>query len=83
MVQLTWRQVLAFRVRRHLLEEGAARGDLSVVVSRTYGLHARVMSSAELAARARIDGLASGAPPARGSNRRPRASAAIRTPSRR
>jgi winged helix DNA-binding protein len=60
MVQLTWPQVLAFRLRRHLLEERAARGDLLAVASRTCGLHAQVMSSADLAAWARIDGLDSG-----------------------
>lgn len=60
MLQLTWPQVLAFRSRRHFLEERAARGDLLAVVSRTCGLQAQVMSSAELAAWARIDGLDSG-----------------------
>jgi hypothetical protein len=60
MVQLTWPQVLAFRLRRHFLEERAARGDLLAVVSRTCGLHAQVMSSAELAAWARVDGLGGG-----------------------
>ncbi len=61
MVELTWPQVLAFRARRHFLEERAAPDDLLAVVSRTCGLHAQVMSSAELAAWARIDGLESGA----------------------
>ncbi|HLJ82168.1 MAG TPA: winged helix DNA-binding domain-containing protein, partial [Ktedonobacterales bacterium] len=49
-----------FRLKRHFLEERAARGDLLTVVGRTCGLHAQVMSSAELAAWARIDGLDSG-----------------------
>lgn len=57
MLKLTWPQVLAFWLQRHFLEERAARGDLQAVVSRTCGLHAQVMSSAELAAWARIDGL--------------------------
>ncbi|HEX6543632.1 MAG TPA: winged helix DNA-binding domain-containing protein [Ktedonobacterales bacterium] len=57
MLKLTWPQVLAFRLQRHFLEERAARGNLLAVVSRTCGLHAQVMSSAELAAWARIDGL--------------------------
>jgi hypothetical protein len=61
MLTLTWPQVLAFRLRRHFLEERAARGDLLAVVSRTCGLHAQVLSSAELAAWARIDGLDNGA----------------------
>jgi len=60
MLNLTWPQVLAFWVQRHFLEERARRGDLLAVVSRTCGLHAQVMSSAELAAWARIDGLESG-----------------------
>lgn len=57
MLTLTWPQALAFRVRRHFLEERAARSDLLTVVSRICGLHAQVLSSAELAAWARIDGL--------------------------
>ncbi len=57
MLDLTWPQVLAFWLQRHYLEERAARGDLLAVVSRICGLHAQVMSSAELAAAARIDGL--------------------------
>lgn len=59
MVELSWPQALAFRVRRHCLEERAARGDLLAVVSRTCGLHAQILSAAELAAWARIDGLGS------------------------
>jgi hypothetical protein len=57
MLKLTWSQVLAFWLQRHFLEERAARGELLAVVSRTCGLHAQVMSAAELAAWARIDGL--------------------------
>lgn len=60
MLKLTWPQVLAFWLQRHFLEERATRGNLPAVVSRTCGLHAQVMSSAELAAWARIDGLDSG-----------------------
>ncbi|MGZ3600299.1 MAG: winged helix DNA-binding domain-containing protein [Ktedonobacterales bacterium] len=60
MLELTWPQVLAFRLQRHFLEERTARGNLLAVVSRTCGLHAQIMSSAELAAWARIDGLDSG-----------------------
>jgi len=60
MLKLTWPQVLAFCLQRHFLEERAAHGDLQAVVSRICGLHAQVMSSAELAAWARIDGLNSG-----------------------
>src|SRR5258708_14695208 len=60
MLNLTWPQVLAFWVHRHFLEERAARGDLLAVVSRKCGLHAQVMSSAELAGLARRRGLAGG-----------------------
>jgi hypothetical protein len=60
MLQLTWPGVLAFWMQRHFLEERAARGDLLAVVSRLCGLHAQVMSSAELAAWARVDGLEGG-----------------------
>lgn len=60
MLSLTWPQVLAFWLQRHFLEERAARSNLLAVVSRTCGLHAQVMSSAELAAWARIDELDSG-----------------------
>jgi hypothetical protein len=54
---LTWRQVLAWRMRRHHLVERAAPAALADVVERVCGLHAQVMSSAELTAWARIDGL--------------------------
>jgi hypothetical protein len=60
MLKLIWPQVLAFWLQRHFLEERAAPGDLLAVVSRICGLHAQVMSSAELATWARIDGLDSG-----------------------
>lgn len=60
MLKLTWPQVLAFRLQRHFLDERAAPGNLAAVVSRVCGLHAQVMSAAELAAWARIDGLESG-----------------------
>jgi Winged helix DNA-binding domain len=60
MLKLTWPQVLAFWLQRHVLEERAVRGNLLAVVSRICGVHAQVMSSAELAAWARIDGLDSG-----------------------
>lgn len=57
MLTLTWPQVLAFWAQRHFLEGRASREDLLPVVSRVCGLHAQVMSSAELAAWARIDGM--------------------------
>jgi len=57
MLKLTWPQVLAFWTQRHFLEKRAARDGLQTVVSRICGLHAQVLSSAELAAWVRIDGL--------------------------
>ena len=57
MTSTTWPQVLALRLaRQHVLErEPATR--LTDVVAEMIGLHAPVMSSAELQAAARIDGL--------------------------
>ena len=55
--ELTWRQALAWRMRRHRLVERAVPDDLVDVAARLCGLHAQVMSSAELTAWARIDGL--------------------------
>src|SRR5215216_5620706 len=53
----TWAQVLAFRLtRQHVLARATPRR-LSDVVGQMLGLHAQVMSSAELQAAARIDGL--------------------------
>jgi uncharacterized protein YcaQ len=60
MFTLTWPQVLAFWLQRHFLEERAEQDKLLEVVSRICGLHAQVISSAELAAWARIDKLDSG-----------------------
>jgi hypothetical protein len=50
----TWQHVLSLRLRRHHLASRRAAGDLVDVV---VGLHAQVMSSAELQAATRIDGL--------------------------
>jgi hypothetical protein len=57
-VALTWRQALGWRMHRHSLVERAPRSALLDVVDRICGLHAQVMSSAELTAWARVDGLA-------------------------
>ncbi len=54
---LTWSQVMAWRVARHHLDARAPRNDLLHVVATIGGLHAQVMSSAELTAWARVDGL--------------------------
>jgi uncharacterized protein YcaQ len=56
-LELTWPQALAWRMRRHHLIERAPRQQMLEVVSRIGGLHAQVMSSAELTLHARVDGL--------------------------
>ena len=56
-ISTTWPQVLAFRLNRQGVIERARAGQLTAVVGRMIGLHAQVMSSAELQAAARIDGL--------------------------
>jgi hypothetical protein len=56
-VRLTWRRVLAWRMARHHLVDRAAPADLVGVVGDICGLHAQVMSSAELSLWARVDGL--------------------------
>jgi hypothetical protein len=58
MVKLTWEQALAWRMRRHHLVERVPRRSLVGVVERICGLHAQVMSSAELTAWARVEDLA-------------------------
>jgi hypothetical protein len=54
---LTWDQVGAWRARRQMLAERAPRADLLHVVSRLCGVHAQLMSSAELTLWARVDDL--------------------------
>lgn len=53
-MQLTWEQALAWRMRRHGLAERAPRADAIAAVSRVVGLHAQLMSSAELSLWARV-----------------------------
>jgi hypothetical protein len=53
----SWEQALAWRMARHRLVERAAPSDLLRVVGDICGLHAQLMSSAELSLWARIDGL--------------------------
>jgi hypothetical protein len=55
MPKVTWDRVAAWRVRRHFLDRRAPAGSLLAVASRLCGLHAQLMSSAELSAWARID----------------------------
>jgi hypothetical protein len=57
-VELTWPAALAWRMGRHNLLERAPRRELLRVVDRIGGLHAQVMSSAELTAWARVADLA-------------------------
>jgi hypothetical protein len=53
----TWQQVLTLRLERQNVIERTTPKGLVDVVGRMIGLHAQVMSSAELQAAARIDGL--------------------------
>ncbi len=55
--KLTWDQVGAWRMARHHLVERAPRAALLDVVADVCGLHAQLMSSAELAAWARVHDL--------------------------
>jgi hypothetical protein len=57
-LQLDWDQVAGWRLRRHRLDERAPAGELLGVVAGIAGLHAQVMSSAELTLWARVEGLA-------------------------
>jgi winged helix DNA-binding protein len=61
MTKLTWRQVAAWRVRRHHLERRAPAGRILEIASRLCGLHAQVLSCAELSAWARVEDLERGA----------------------
>jgi Winged helix DNA-binding domain len=55
--RLSWEHALAWRLDRHQLVERAPRSDLVRVVAQICGLHAQLMSSAELSLWARIEGL--------------------------
>jgi uncharacterized protein YcaQ len=56
-IELTWPQALAWRMERHHLAERAPRDRMLDVVACIGGLHAQVMSSAELTLWARVEGL--------------------------
>ena len=56
-IELTWPQALAWRMRRHHLVDRAAPAEMLQVTARIGGLHAQVMSSAELTLHARVEGL--------------------------
>jgi hypothetical protein len=57
MIKLTWSQVAAWRVRRHHLDRRAPAGSMLAVAGRILGLHAQVLSCAELTAWARVEKL--------------------------
>ncbi len=61
MLKITWARAAAWRIRRHHLDRRAPAGSLLSVVHRLCGLHAQVMSSADLTAWARIEDLERGA----------------------
>jgi hypothetical protein len=55
--KLRWKQVIAWRLGRHHLDERAPATAMLDVVATIAGLHAQVLSSAELTLAARVDGL--------------------------
>src|ERR687898_733027 len=55
--RLTWPEILAWRLTRQRLDRRAPRDEALGVVLETCGLHAQVMSSAELALWARVEDL--------------------------
>jgi hypothetical protein len=57
MQKLSWQAAAAWRVGRHHLDERAPAGSMLAVASRLCGLHAQLMSSAELSVWARVEGL--------------------------
>jgi uncharacterized protein YcaQ len=56
-IELTWPQALTWRMRRHHLIDRAAPSEMLQVTARIGGIHAQVMSSAELTLHARVEGL--------------------------
>src|SRR5262250_3169651 len=57
MLRTTWSRAAAWRVGRQYLVERAPAGSLLAVASRICGLHAQLMSSAELSVWARVEKL--------------------------
>jgi len=57
MLKLTWARAAAWRIRRHHLDRRAPAGSMLAVASRLCGLHAQLMSSAELSVWARVEEL--------------------------
>jgi hypothetical protein len=60
MTKLTWPQAISWHMRRQHLDARLPRAKLLALVSELCGLHAQVMSSAELTALSRIEGLRPG-----------------------
>jgi uncharacterized protein YcaQ len=56
-IDLSWPQALTWRLRRHHLIDRAAPSEMLDVIADIGGLHAQVMSSAELTLHARVHGL--------------------------
>jgi hypothetical protein len=61
MLKVTWQQAAAWRAVRQHLDERAPAGSMLEIASQLCGLHAQVMSSAELTVWARVEGMARGA----------------------
>src|SRR5215472_7786817 len=57
MLKLTWPQAAAWRASRYHLDRRAPAGRMLAVASRLCGLHAQVMSSAELTVWVRVERL--------------------------
>src|SRR5436305_8616751 len=57
MMKLTWPRAAAWRIRRNHLDQRAPAGSMLAVASRLCGLHAQVMSCAELTVWARVENL--------------------------
>ena len=55
MIKLSWKQIAAWRARRHHLDRRARAGSWLGVASRICGLHAQVLSSAELSLWTRVE----------------------------
>jgi len=56
-VKLTRAQVNVWRLTRHHLADRATKGEMAAVVSDVCGIQAQVLSAAELAVRARVEGV--------------------------
>ena len=60
-LRLSWRQAIAWRMGRHHLDRRVPSSQTLAVASRLCGVHAQLLSSAELALWARVEGLEPGA----------------------